>query len=167
MGDVGGELAARFSALTLSEPDPLILRLLALPAELISGIFERLDDESLRHYQLVSWQMADASMFAHGIRFFGCRIAITHPFSLGILLDIACHPTLSTYVRMVTISGEHEPREQPVRGDIDGDDIFMDEITQGLWTMPGEVYLLSKALENAGESRGCPHRQCVFQPLAG
>ncbi|KAF1848664.1 uncharacterized protein K460DRAFT_259883, partial [Cucurbitaria berberidis CBS 394.84] len=81
-------------------------RILALPAELISSVCAFLEDDDLVNIRCVCRVLKAHSTTAFGTRFFCHLIAILHPTSLAVLLELSRHEILSKYVRKVTISGE-------------------------------------------------------------
>jgi hypothetical protein len=84
-------------------------RILDLPPELVQQIFAHLADESpfaLLLVRFVCRAFQVHSLQAFGTSFFEHVIAILHPVSLTVLLEIASHPQLSKFVHQVTISAE-------------------------------------------------------------
>jgi hypothetical protein len=84
-------------------------RILDLPPELVQQIFAHLANESpsaLLPVRFACRAFQVHSLQAFGTSFFKHVIAILHPLSLTVLLEIASHPQLSKFVHQVTISGE-------------------------------------------------------------
>lgn len=82
---------------------------LNLPPELVEQIFGHLiedDARTLPKIRLVCRAFSNHYLIHFGTVFFNHVIAILHPLSLTILLEIASHPHLSRFVSQVTISGE-------------------------------------------------------------
>lgn len=78
-------------------------RILHLPPELAGNICNQLDDGDLLS---VSQAFVAHSSTAYGKRFFHHLIAILHPASFIVLLEISRHATWFKFVGKVTISGE-------------------------------------------------------------
>jgi hypothetical protein len=81
-------------------------RILDLSPELVGNICAELPDEDLNQIRSVCREMKTLASTAFGTRFSNHLVAILHPASLGILLEIARHKEISKFVRRVTISGE-------------------------------------------------------------
>jgi hypothetical protein len=82
-------------------------KLLDLPPEIVANICDFLDDRYLIDVRLVCRALCTHSVAAFGQRFFTHLVAILHPSSLAILMEISRHRELSKYVRKLTISGEN------------------------------------------------------------
>ncbi|KAF2244866.1 hypothetical protein BU26DRAFT_579611 [Trematosphaeria pertusa] len=80
--------------------------ILDLPPELVGIICSELDDTTLMNVRRTSRTLKVHSSTAFGTRFFNHVVAILHPVSLTILLEIARHHELSKFVNTVTIGGE-------------------------------------------------------------
>lgn len=83
-------------------------RILDLSPELVELAFEHLAEAP---YNLLSVRCVCRAFRTHSLRSFGAEffehlIFVLHPDSLTILLEVASHPELSTYVRGLTVSGE-------------------------------------------------------------
>jgi hypothetical protein len=87
------------------KPQPLF-KLLDLPPEIVGNICDYLGDLDLIDVRLVCQALRAHSIAAFGQRFFTHLVAILHPSSLTILMEISRHRELSKYVRKLTISGE-------------------------------------------------------------
>ncbi|KAJ4374965.1 hypothetical protein N0V83_002044 [Neocucurbitaria cava] len=81
-------------------------RILDFPTELISNVCVHLEDDDLMNVRRACRALKAHSTWAFGKRFFQHLVAILHPTSLAILLEIVRHEVLSVFVREVTISGE-------------------------------------------------------------
>ncbi|KAF2818363.1 hypothetical protein CC86DRAFT_158433 [Ophiobolus disseminans] len=81
-------------------------RILDLPPKIVGNIFEELDDDDLICVRQVFRAFEAHSSTPYGSRFFDHFIAILHPTSLAVLLEISRHSVWSKFVRKVTISGE-------------------------------------------------------------
>ncbi|CAO2653930.1 Nn.00g106630.m01.CDS01 [Neocucurbitaria sp. VM-36] len=81
-------------------------RILDLPAELVSNVRVHLEDNDVTNVRRVCRALRAHSTTAFGTHFFEHLVAILHPTSLVILLEIARHQVLSKFVRRVTISAE-------------------------------------------------------------
>ena len=89
-----------------SSLDDALFPILNLPLELIEMVMRHLDDKSILCARQVCRAFSAYSMVEFGTRYFSHVIAILHPFSLTVLLEIARHPGLSKHVKRLTISGE-------------------------------------------------------------
>jgi hypothetical protein len=81
-------------------------RILDLPPELVGNVCDKLLDKDLRQIRFVCRELKDLESTAFGTRFFNHVVAILHPASLGILLEITRHKEISKLVWNVAISGE-------------------------------------------------------------
>lgn len=85
-------------------------RILDLPSELLEQVFDAFVYHFSRYELIkirrVSRIFRDHSDRAFGTAFFEHPVAILHPLSLSVLLEIVVHPRFSKFVRRVTISGE-------------------------------------------------------------
>lgn len=84
-------------------------RILDLPPELVGldfGQLAELDPYTLLDARYVCRAFQAHSVVAFGTTFFHHVIAMLHPLSLNILLEIATHAQLSKFVDNVTLSGE-------------------------------------------------------------
>jgi hypothetical protein len=95
------------AALTKKADQPF--RILDLPPELVEQVFEHVKEDQpykLLQIRLVCRAFRHHSLVAFGTAYFEHVVAILHPLSLTILLEISSHPQLSKFVRKVTISDE-------------------------------------------------------------
>jgi len=90
---------------TQSQPN---FKILDLPPELLENVFDQLasSPDSLLAARFACRAFRDHSLVAFGTQFFTCLVAILHPISLMILLEIASHPNLSRFAMKIVISGE-------------------------------------------------------------
>jgi hypothetical protein len=99
-------LAKRALIARLAEEDAAF-KILDLPPELVEHVFKYVQEEdasTLPQVRLVCRTFRDHSIRPFGSAFFKHVIAVLHPLSLTILLEIANHPQLSKFVQKVTIN---------------------------------------------------------------
>jgi hypothetical protein len=95
--------------LALTQTAARSFRILDLPPELVTQTFELLaasDPCSILSARFTCRAFRDHSIVAFGKNFFDHLVAMLHPISLTVLLEIATHEQLSKFVQKVTISGE-------------------------------------------------------------
>jgi hypothetical protein len=84
-------------------------RVLDLPPELLENVFDQLaevDPAALLPSRYVCRAFRDHSLVAFGTQYFAYLVAILHPVSLTVLLEISRHPSLSRFAKKLVISGE-------------------------------------------------------------